>query len=204
MHKGFNFDSFFGKYAQYFGVKGLPGVEYDENRGTLFPNIGGESFLSFGYGHSQIASLLFKIVIHATEKLVLIPVDTVLPNDDPNILILEEPETNLHPKLQSQLANLFADVRSKFNTQFLIETHSEYMVRKFQYLVAKGEMKPEDIVIHYFHDPNNIPAGEPQVKKITILEDGSLSDDFGAGFYDEAANLELELLRLKRNKSRQN
>ena len=65
-------------------------------------------------------------------------------------------------------------------------------------------MKPEDVVIYYFHDPNDIPKGKKHVKKITILDDGSLSDDFGPGFFDEAANLELELLKLKRNKGRQN
>ena len=78
------------------------------------------------------------------------------------------------------------------------------MIRKLQYLTAKGEVKPEDVIIYYFNDPDNIPAGEKHVKKINILEDGSLSDDFGPGFYDEAANWELELLKLKRNKNRQN
>ena len=87
------------------------------------------------------------------------------------------------------------------SVQFIIETHSEYMVRKFQYLVAKGEMKKEDIVIYYFNDPNNIPAGEPQVKKIEILEDGSLSDDFGSGFFDEADNLAINLFNLQNRKN---
>ena len=59
------------------------------------------------------------------------------------------------------------------------------------------EVKKEDIVIYYFHDPNNVPAGEPQVKKIEILEDGSLSSDFGSGFFDEATNWKFELMRLK-------
>jgi hypothetical protein len=53
-------------------------------------------------------------------------------------------------------------------------------------------------VIYYFNAPNNIPAGEPQVKKIEILEDGSLSDDFGSGFFDEATNWKFELLKLKK------
>jgi len=35
------------------------------------------------------------------------------------------------------------------------------------------------------------------VKKIEILKDGSLSDDFGTGFFDEALNLEFELLKIK-------
>ncbi|WP_374756318.1 DUF3696 domain-containing protein [Dyadobacter psychrotolerans] len=88
--------------------------------------------------------------------------------------------------------------------QFIVETHSEYLIRKLQYLTAKKQVKPSDSVIYYFHDPNNVPKGEKQVKKIEILEDGSLSDDFGPGFFDEAANWELELIRLKNAKNRNN
>ncbi len=200
INKGFNFESFFEGYSRSFGIDGLPAVEYDRNRGTFFPNINGESFLSFGYGYSQIASILFKIAIHATEKYIVLPNSEVIFENESSMLIFEEPETNLHPKIQSELANLIAEVMGDINTQFLIETHSEYMIRKFQYLVAKGEMKPEDIVIYYFHDPNDIPKGEKHVKKITILEDGSLSDDFGPGFFDEAANLAMSLFDVRKNR----
>lgn len=111
--------------------------------------------------------------------------------------VIEEPESNLHPAFQSKLADLFAAVTKNIKHQLLIETHSEYMIRKFQYLVAQKELKPEDIVIYYFNDPNNIPEGEEHVKKITIGIDGSLSDNFGAGFFDEATSLKIDLVRLK-------
>lgn len=106
------------------------------------------------------------------------------------IRIIEEPETNLHPKFQSLLADLFNGIiNDEKNQQLIIETHSEYMIRKFQYLVAIGKMKPEDIVVYYFHDPNNIPDGEPYIKKITIGNDGRLSSPFGPGFFDETDRL---------------
>ena len=137
-----------------------------------------------GFGISQLVAILLKIMVIEAKT-----------------LILEEPEANLHPAFQSKLADMFLDACKTFNQQFIIETHSEYMVRKFQYLVAKGEMKKEDVVIYYFHDPNNIPEGEPQVKKIEILEDGSLSDDFGPGFFDEADNLAINLFNLQNRKN---
>ncbi len=114
-----------------------------------------------------------------------------------NILLIEEPEANLHPKFQSLLADMFVDANKQFEIQFILETHSEYLIRKLQYLTAKKDIKPDDTVIYYLHDPNNIPEGEKQVKKINIKEDGNLTDDFGEGFYDEAINLKLELLKLK-------
>ncbi|MFN3850858.1 MAG: DUF3696 domain-containing protein [Spirosomataceae bacterium] len=140
-----------------------------------------------GLGLSNIMTLLLRLSIF----------------DKPDTtIIFEEPETNLHPAFQSRLADLFLDAKNSNSfQQFIIETHSEYMVRKFQYLVAKGEMKKEDIVIYYFHDPNNVPEGEKQVKKIEILEDGSLSDDFGTGFFDEADNLAINLFNLQNRKN---
>ena len=142
-----------------------------------------------GTGVSQIIYILLNIVLNPEKG---------------KVFLIEEPEANLHPKFQSLLADMFIDAAKTFNIQFIIETHSEYFIRKMQYLTAKKEVSPTDTNIYYFHDPENIPAGEPQVKKIEILEDGSLSSDFGPGFFDEAANWELELLRLKNNKNRQN
>lgn len=153
-----------------------------------------------GYGISQVLPIILKIGL-------------LISDSEPNgfhhyyrssIIIIEEPETNLHPALQSKLADMFVECYQKYNIQFIIETHSEYLIRKLQYLTAKKTIKPSDSVIYYFNHPDNVPIGEKQVKKIEILDDGSLSDEFGPGFFDEAANWELELLRLKNLKNRQN
>ena len=52
-------------------------------------------------------------------------------------MLIEEPETHLHPKYQSMLAEMFLDAYTTYNIQFVIETHSEYLIRKFQTFVAK-------------------------------------------------------------------
>lgn len=114
------------------------------------------------------------------------------------ILFLEEPEANLHPALQSKLADLIVEANKLFNIQFVIETHSEYLVRKLQYLVAKKHLPAHDIKMYYFNDPGKIDAEmEEQVYGIDINEDGSLSRNFGTGFFDEADNIALELFLLK-------
>lgn len=115
-----------------------------------------------------------------------------------NLFLIEEPEANLHPSFQSKLADMIIDSSNKFGHQFLIETHSEYMVRKFQYWVAKGKISPDDVNIYYFDNKNNDPdIKDVIIKKITILKDGSLSEPFGSGFFDEATNLQFELLKIK-------
>jgi predicted ATPase len=154
------------------------------------------SLSDLGFGYSQFIPILLKIASLA------------LTNNyggySPSILLLEEPEANLHPNFQSKLADLIVDAGAKFNIQFLIETHSEYLIRKLQYLTAKEKIKPEDSVIYYFHDPNNVPEGEEQVKELRINEDGSLTGDFGSGFFDEADRIAIELYRLQRNKTQMN
>lgn len=121
---------------------------------------------------------------------------------DYHVVLLEEPETNLHPNLQSKLADFLLDASKRFNIQFIIETHSEYLIRKLQYLVATKETYPKDVALYYFHDPENVPQGEEQVKKIEILENGKLSDHFGTGFFDEGDKLAIDLFRLNRKKRR--
>jgi len=133
-------------------------------------------------------------------KLVLIILQLVLSNRN-SLFLFEEPEIGLHPAFQSKLAELFLDAYKKFGHNFIIETHSEYIIRKFQYLTAKKKLKPEDSTIYYFHHPDNIPKGEKHIKEIGIREDGGLTDDFGPGFFDEATNIKFDLLRLKNSQS---
>jgi predicted ATPase len=144
-----------------------------------------------GYGVAQILPIILKLALLISEK------------KDPSrsrflSVIIEEPETNLHPALQSKLADMFVECYQKYDIPLIIETHSEYLIRKLQYLTAKKEFAAKDSVIYYFNDPKNIPAGEKQVKKIEILEDGSLSDDFGSGFFDEATTWKFELMELRK------
>jgi predicted ATPase len=112
--------------------------------------------------------------------------------------LLEEPEANLHPNLQSNLAELLVYIESVFDIKFIIETHSEYFIRKLQYLTAKEVLSPDDSVIYYFNDDKYVSKTEPKVKEIFINEDGGLTDSFGPGFFDEATKLQFDLIKLNR------
>ena len=120
-------------------------------------------------------------------------------------LIIEEPEANLHPSFQSKLAELFAnEFFYEGSTPFgrssiIIETHSEYLIRKIQYLIASKENKltNNDVSVYYLNNPKHIPKGEEHVYKLDIRKDGFMNNDFGKGFFDEASTLSLGLLNLK-------
>jgi predicted ATPase len=79
----------------------------------------------------------------------------------------------------------------------VLETHSEYLIRKLQLLVARKKANTDDISITYISDPNPKKRGEnePQIKHIKIKKNGGLSGRFGTGFFDEAILLSTELLK---------
>lgn len=135
-----------------------------------------------GMGINKMVLLLLKIVTA----------------DSYTYFLLEEPEINLHPALQSKLANLFVNAHIKFKAKFIIETHSEYLIRKMQYLTAKKDLQIDDSIIYYFNEDKFINAKEPKIKSIYISDTGGLSDSFGLGFFDEATKLQFDLIRLQK------
>lgn len=159
--------------------------------------------IDLGFGTQQIIIILLKIVVEGVRNLWIED-----PNDpdagyQPQILLIEEPEANLHPKYQSLLADMLIDAADKFNIQFIIETHSEYLIRKLQYCVAKGTIKPTDVALYYLNDPEseNVKNGKAkQVERIEIKEDGSIEENYEkywSGFFDESERLQREIQEAK-------
>ncbi|MBK8493486.1 MAG: DUF3696 domain-containing protein [Saprospirales bacterium] len=146
-----------------------------------------------GYGITQLVPMILMIGHYGSNNQKF--------GSNNHIFLVEEPETNLHPAFQSKLADFFVDAMNTFKVQFIIETHSEYLIRKLQYFTAKKEITPADTSIYYFYEPGKVPEGEPQVKKLDILEDGRLSGTFGPGFFDEADSLAIDLFTLQNLKS---
>ena len=107
-------------------------------------------------------------------------------------ILLEEPEQNLHPALQSKLADLIYEVNKKYDLRFIIETHSEYIIRKSQVIVAesnKSIMPTENpFKVYYIPNDGNLPY------EMVYRADGKFSNEFGPGFFDEANNLLFDIL----------
>lgn len=112
-------------------------------------------------------------------------------------IIIEEPEQNLHPKVQSQLADLFLYLNKEYFCKFLIETHSEYIIRKTQVLVAGQDYKDEDDLkehnpfMVYFFEPNAID----RPRRMDYAVSGAFKDKFGEGFFDEASKWDMTIIR---------
>lgn len=157
--------------------------------------------VDFGYGIKQLIIILIQIgVLSEKNRRTVIGYDGISISNyyEPSVLLLEEPETNLHPKWQSLLADMFAEANNSFNIQFIIETHSEYLIRKFQTLVAKDNIKGKNIKIFYLRNPQNLSADKKQIETLNIKEDGSINYHvFDKGFFDESYELEFSLLNIQ-------
>ena len=60
-----------------------------------------------------------------------------------SILILENPEAHLHPKVQSELADVFIDVVKNRNVQIILESHSEHLLHRLQRRIAEEEISAD-------------------------------------------------------------
>ena len=154
-----------------------------------------------GYGITQLIALLLQIENNINEysRYNRVGVDVGVYKNVPyylkSFIAVEEPEVHLHPKYQSLLAEMFVEAYQKYNIHFIIETHSEYLIRKLQVMVAdkENELRPNDVSLNYVEKVEN---GVSYNRQIKIQEDGRLDGSFGKGFYDEAGGLSRQLFML--------
>lgn len=114
-----------------------------------------------------------------TTQLLPIIIEAVLPNSR-RTLIVEEPETHVHPKAQSKLAELFVECVKEHNKHFIIETHSIFLITKLQILVAQALIDSNDIGIYYFDQSENGTI----MKKMELNKNGQFREVWPSGFFD--------------------
>lgn len=123
-----------------------------------------------GFGISQILPILVQCFM----------------SEENSLTLIEQPEIHLHPKMQASLADLFVEIvksREDCKSFLIIETHSEYILKRLRRRISEGKIKSSDVAI-YFISPRNSKNRTAQIKEINISNNGSF--DWPEDFYNTA------------------
>ena len=98
----------------------------------LLVNVSGSYYnlVDVGYGVTSLLPFIF--------TLANAPPDTVF--------LLQQPEVHVHPSTQAKLIEMMA----KSDHAFVVETHSDHVIRWFRILIKEGVLKSSDVGILYF------------------------------------------------------
>jgi predicted ATPase len=102
-----------------------------------------------GFGTNQLVTLLTKAL-----------------RKDIRTICIEESEIHLHPELMNKLIKVFIEIAMEENKQFIITTHSEYIVSSLLTSIGNRNLSPSDLKLYYFR----------KEKKKTIIEDQKINE----------------------------
>lgn len=113
----------------------------------------------------------------------LLPIVTRLLGSDRKIAVVQQPETHIHPSLQAEIGELFVHAWKIHKTRSIVETHSEYIIRRLQRLVRKGEgasgLASTDVAVLYV---DRHPEGST-VTHLRMDATGDFIDPWPRGFF---------------------
>ena len=98
------------------------------------------------------------------------------------IILIEEPEVHLHPKIEADLADLIVESSTLRNNQFIIETHSEDFLLRILKSIRKEKLKPEHVSVNYII-PNEKEGSK--INKININKFGQYTTPWHDNLFAE-------------------
>ena len=87
-----------------------------------------------------------------------------------SIVIFEQPEIHLHPRVQSSLADAIIEIAKTRNLQVIIESHSEHLLRRLQRRVADETIQAELVKLYFVSQE----SGEARLSDIGLNEFGEI------------------------------
>ena len=99
----------------------------------------GVNLMDVGYGVNQILPIVVKI----------------LQTSGKTNFLVQQPEVHLHPKGQAALSSLMVDLIKQKKHDFIVETHSDYMIDRARIEIMNGKIAPEDVSLVYLETAGN-------------------------------------------------
>ena len=100
-------------------------------------------------------------------------------------IILEQPEIHLHPSVQADLADVLIEVVKERRVQIIVESHSEYLLRRLQRRMAEGVISPDMTSLYSCRMDN----GTSQIEELDVDLDGNIRNWPRGFFGDEMGDL---------------
>ncbi len=111
---------------------------------------------------------LYDVGTGVSHFLPIIVADLQLPQD--STLIVSDPELHLHPNVQANFGTYLVNQVRENNKNYLIETHSEYLLNRLRLEIVKGNIAPEEVKVYYLEN-NGI---ESTCFSIDLLKNGQV------------------------------
>lgn len=127
-----------------------------------------KSFLAdFGFGVSQCLPIFIQSVMHSPHQL----------------LLVEQPEAQLHPTAQLELGSFFAALWKERKVPSVIETHSANLLLRLRRLVKEGQISADEITVAYFTVEERPEGNVVTVNNLDIQPDGALEKGLPMEFF---------------------
>ncbi len=105
-------------------------------------------------------------------------------------IIIEQPELHMHPRVQTELADIFIEVAQQRDVQIILESHSEHLLQRLQRRIAEEKLAREDVALYFCSQSR----GESVAEELKLDPYGNIRnwppDFFGNEFAEMAAMTE--------------
>jgi predicted ATPase len=120
-----------------------------------------------GFGLSQVLPVVVQLVANSN-----------------SLILIEQPEIHLHPRIQSRMADLMIQSVVERGNRLLVETHSEHILMRLQRRIREGAVSGFNsgrVAVSYVSGA----AEGSTVSAVRMDETGKLTDPWPDGFFDE-------------------
>lgn len=149
-----------------------------------------EAYLNISYDMQKLATERISPINTGFGISYVLPIIVaLLVAKEDSMLLMENPESHLHPKGQTAIAELMALVAAH-GVQIICESHSDHIINGVRVAVKKKKLNHKDLVVAYFDKDEN------QLTHIDVIDVDSKGNlkNYPEGLLDEWGNAMTELL----------